>query len=208
MVEEEPNSKLSSINQYSTGCSVGMLFLLCWMWVPAAPARFYLGDLYILNWRKPASSQTLWGVLFKQLPPLEEKMNVCPAWHHEFIIHKEHYKQASFNQPFPPEWSWAHPEGVTFLLHHTWEKISCCTLPAIEGLSHLRGRIWMKQQSTNDTGQKTSAALASTGSTQVTTLNCQAFEPVIKPTAMLESCSMWLGGFCSLKTYLSQCIVH
>lgn len=51
----------------------------------------------------------------------------------------------------------------------------------MEGLSHLRGNVWRQQQSINDTGRKTGAALASTGSRQVIARTWQAFEPQIKP---------------------------
>lgn len=101
-----PNWKLSSINQYSTDCSVGMLFLLCGMWVPAAPASLYLvsGDLYILNWRKPVSSQAPSGVCSSLQTATSSGRKdecVCPAWHHAFIIHKRTL-QAGVLQPPPP----------------------------------------------------------------------------------------------------------
>lgn len=101
-----PNWKLSSINQYSTDCSVGMLFLLCGMWVPAAAASLYLvsGDLYILNWRKPVSSQAPSGVCSSLQTATSSGRKdecVCPAWHHAFIIHKRTL-QAGVLQPPPP----------------------------------------------------------------------------------------------------------
>lgn len=68
----------------------------------------------------------------------------------------------------------------------------------VEALSHLRLRIW--KHNTNHTGQKTSAALASTGSTQVIALRWQTFEPLRKPveaTALLDDCSMGLSWFVS-----------
>lgn len=100
-----PYWKLPSINQYSTGCSVGKLSLLCWMWVPAAPASLSLatGDLYILNWRKPVSSHAASGVCSSLQTATsfggKDCGCVCPAQHHAFIIHREHYRLASFSNP-------------------------------------------------------------------------------------------------------------
>lgn len=100
-----PYWKLPSINQYSTDCSVGKLSLLCWMWVPAAPASLSLatGDLYILNWRKPVSSHAASGVCSSLQTATsfggKDCGCVCPAQHHAFIIHREHYRLASFSNP-------------------------------------------------------------------------------------------------------------
>ena len=50
----------------------------------------------------------------------------------------------------------------------------------------------LEKKKTDDTGQKTSAALASTGSTRVIALTWQTFDPVIEPveaTAKLDPVS-------------------
>lgn len=59
--------------------------------------------------------------LCKQLPPLEEKMSLCPTLHHTFIIHREHYNQPSSSHH--SMWSWSYPEGV---LHSSMISISSC----------------------------------------------------------------------------------
>lgn len=172
-------------------CSMWMFFLVCWVQAPAPPTSLFQvnSDLYMLIWRDP-----LFAPLCKQLPPLEEKMSVCPALHHTFIIHREHHKQTSFSHP--SAWSWSYLAGAS-TSSSSCRKTNMLLLSAgCRCTDPPRNNNLETVTNTNHTGQKTSAALASTGSTQVIALTWQALERVFKPveaTAMLAPCNMWLS---------------
>ncbi len=141
-------------------------------------------------------SGTLWDVLlFANSYLLWKKRWVCVL---HCIMHSSFIENITSRRPS------ANPQRVLgliqrefhfkFILRENKYLVALCRLQKHSPTSEEFGN---SNKDTNHTGQKTSAALASTGSTQVIAITWQAFEPMIKPveaTAMLPACNMWLRG--------------